>query len=292
MAEKRKILKHDGLSLRIFLAILITIGGFFSLALGDHLFMSRGDTLTNKIWTYVVPFLYLFTVYWLVRKFHFFNDYFFEKTKIPLQFMKTLVFGVFFMLIALGISFLGNVAPFMDKKPVDNFAFILMQLIVYCLCIGFFEEGLFRGVMLRILFKDESKKSLWTGFLVSSVMFGMIHLGNLTVGVPKPIATVTQVIYAMLLGMTLAALYLSFKSFIGIGILHALIDFISYYGLLYGHKAEAAADHIGDIRLLDAGATVGVLVPSAILGTLLLLSFSKKHCVCGSHQPSAGKSFL
>lgn len=170
-----------------------------------------------------------------------------------------------------------NVLSFIDKKPLDNFSNILFKLIVLNICIGFFDKGLFRRIILRSLFKDDSKKSLWIGFLFSSLLFGLIHFGNLSVASQRPIAVTSQVIYTMFLGMLLSALYLRFKSFIGIMLLHSFIDFISFYPILYGQSTGVTFKNVADITLIDAVATVCVLIPSAILGVIISISFSKKY---------------
>lgn len=271
--------KRYGFSVRILLTILISIGGLCSLAAGNYFFTSRADTLTNGILTYVIPFTYLFIVYWSMRKFNFDNDNFFKTTNDELKTFKTFFVGVLCIIIPLILSFLENVLPFIYKNPLDNFSNILFKLIVLNLCIGFFEEGLFRRVILRVLFKDDSKKSLWIGFLFSSLLFGIIHFGNLSVASQRPVAITSQVIYAMFLGMLLAGLYLRFKSFIGIMILHAFIDFISFYPILYGQGSGITFENVADITLIDAVATVGVLIPSAVLGVIILISFFKKYYV-------------
>lgn len=275
--EKNLKEKRYGFYIRILLTILISIGGLCSLAAGNYFFTDRTDTLTNGILTYIIPFTYLFIVYWIMRKFNFDNDNFFKTTNFKLKTFKTFFIGVLCIIIPLVLSFMENVLSFIDKKPLDNFSNILFKLIVLNICIGFFEEGLFRRIILRSLFKDDSKKSLWIGFLFSSLLFGLIHFGNLSVASQRPIAVTSQVIYAMFLGMLLSALYLRFKSFIGIMLLHSFIDFISFYPILYGQSTGVTFKNVADITLIDAVATVGVLIPSAILGVIILISFSKKY---------------
>lgn len=269
--------KRYGFSIRIILGILISIGGLCSLAGGNYFFTSRADTLTNGILTYIIPFTYLFIIYWIIGKSNFANDNFFETTNVNLKVFKTFFIGFLCILIPLTLSFLENVLPFIDKKPLDNFSILLFRLIILNICIGFFEEGLFRRIILRILFKDDSKKSLWIGFLFSSLLFGLIHFGNLSVASQRPIAVISQVIYAMFLGMLLAGLYLKYKSFIGVMLLHAFIDFISFYPTLYSQDVGITSKNVADITLIDGIATVGVLIPSAVLGVIILISFSKKY---------------
>ena len=216
-------------------------------------------------------------VYGIARKFNLINQSFFENKDIRFKGLKTFFTGFLCMILAICISILSSVLPFVGTKPVENFNVMLIQLIVLSLCIGIFEEGLFRGVILRILFKDNSKKSLWIGFMFSSFLFGMIHFGNLTIATQRPIAITSQVIYAMMLGLLLSALYIRFKSYIGIVCLHGFVDFISFVPRLYGKDLGASSEAVADISLKNGITTVGVIVPSAILGIVILIRFSKKY---------------
>lgn len=263
------------LKVRILAATLLMVGGFFSLALGSYFFTNKEKTLLREIAVYSIPFLYIFIVNAGMKKLGFSNKNFFQEEKISCKFLKTFFVGLLFISLALMFSFLESVVPFLGKKTANHFFTVLLQLLAFNLCIGFFEEGLFRRTILRILFKDDSKKSLWTGICFSSFLFGIIHFGNLTVSEQRPIAVTTQVIYAMLMGFVLSALYIRYKSFAGICVLHAFIDFVSYFPKLYENGAAAMPENLADIRMVDAVTTVGIMLPSAIMGLLLLISFSK-----------------
>lgn len=265
------------IKVRIITGILITVGAFFALAVGNYIFPSNDGKIRNEILTYCIPFAYLIVVYGIARKFNLINQSFFENKDIRFKGLKTFFTGFLCMILAICISILSSVLPFVGTKSVENFNLMLIQLIVLSLCIGIFEEGLFRGVILRILFKDNSKKSLWIGFMFSSFLFGMIHFGNLTIATQRPIAITSQVIYAMMLGLLLSALYIRFKSYIGIVCLHGFVDFISFVPRLYGKDLGTSSEAVADISLKNGLTTVGVLVPSAILGIVILIRFSKKY---------------
>lgn len=268
--------KEYSFSTRVILAILLTLGGFLALMGGDYFFTSRGNTLNNEILFYIIPFIYIFVAHYLIKKFNIDNGSFFKDLKVRAKMPKTILLGILCMIIPLGLSMLENVVPYLDKTPINNYSTILAKLILLNLCIGLFEEGLFRRIILRVLFKDESKKSLWLGFLFSSFLFGIIHIGNFSVAPQRPLAISSQIIYAMFLGMLLSALYIKYKSFIGVVILHAFVDFIMSFPRLFGQVGNVASKNIPDITLSQAGITISILLPSAILGIIILLLYSKK----------------
>lgn len=266
--------KGSGFFIRILAAAGLTIGGFLSLAAGDLLFSRGSESLTSQILVYIIPILYLTTLHCIFKKHRFLNDPFFETEKISWSGPRTFFTGALFMLIPLGLSILGNVLPYIGKKPVAGYAAILVQLILLNLLIGLFEEGLFRHLIFKILWKDSSRRSLLLSFFLSSLLFGVLHFGNLTVAAQKPIAVTTQVLYAFFLGMLFAGLYLRYHSFLGIAVLHGFIDFITSFPRLYGQPDPITS---ADITLLQGIATAGILLPSGLLGILLLRSFIKRY---------------
>ncbi len=77
---------------------------------------------------------------------------------------------------------------------------------------GFYEEMFFRGLLLQNLLK----KGIMKAVVISSIMFGLIHLVNGIVGF--------QVISAALFGIYLSAIYLRTKNIWPIIAIHALWD--------------------------------------------------------------------
>lgn len=268
--EQTSNFKTPGTAVRVVAAILLTIGGFLSLVAGDFFFSDSTQALHGEIRIYIIPVIYLTLVHYFLKKYHFLNEILFQKRAIPLRGLKTFSLGVLAMIIPLGLSLLGQVLPCLGKKPAAGYPTILFQLILLNLLIGFFEEGLFRYTIFRLLVKAHSKKSLVFGFLLSSLLFGFLHFGNLTTATQKPIAVSSQVIYACFLGMLFAALYLQFQSFPVIAVLHGFVDFLTYFPMLYG-QTEAAASP--DITFTQGLLTVALLLPSGLCGILLLIRF-------------------
>ena len=93
----------------------------------------------------------------------------------------------------LPFHFLGGIRPL----PTDE---LLVLLVAYA-ATGFYEEGMYRGLILGIL----RPKGVWTSVIVSSVLFGLAHLTNILLrGNPGLIAL--QALGAATDGVGMAAL--------------------------------------------------------------------------------------
>lgn len=94
---------------------------------------------------------------------------------------------------------------------------------------GIAEELTFRFAILTILlsvFKNSQFK-IYYGVFLSSLLFGLIHLPNTSVG-QSINNTILQVIFAVALGMFLSAIYLYTDWFFGPVIIHSLIDILAF----------------------------------------------------------------
>ncbi|MDC0559146.1 CPBP family intramembrane metalloprotease [Candidatus Izimaplasma bacterium] len=104
--------------------------------------------------------------------------------------------------------------------------YVVYYFIVECLSIGYFEEIAFRVILLTILLQrlPKTKKGMFQAVLISSAVFGLIHLTNLFAGAGFA-PTIMQVGYSFLTGAMLAVVYLKTKSFLAIVLLHASYNF-------------------------------------------------------------------
>ena len=93
----------------------------------------------------------------------------------------------------------------------------LLYFVSMC-CVGFLEEVIFRGLLFRAMEKD----SLKTAVLVSSLTFGLGHIVNLFNGSGKdPVSSVTQIVFAILVGFVLVLIFYHGKSLIPCILFHA-----------------------------------------------------------------------
>lgn len=99
--------------------------------------------------------------------------------------------------------------------------------LVTALGAGFVEEYICRGILLQIAFKDglHSYKNVLQAALISSLVFGLAHLGNLRTQALD--VTLFQVYYAMAIGLYFAAVVIRTRSLWWTIFIHFMIDFAS-----------------------------------------------------------------
>lgn len=119
-------------------------------------------------------------------------------------------------------------------KPISQFGSRLLNadLLVYATVLaleaGICEECMVRALPLgNTLIRQTDRKQFITLALLSSAIFGLVHLGNLFRG-GETLPVITQVFTAVGMGMTFAAIYMRTGSIIPSVILHALWDFASF----------------------------------------------------------------
>jgi uncharacterized protein len=117
--------------------------------------------------------------------------------------------------IVLGLPFL------MGIKASDAGTFIYL-VIGYALT-GFMEEGLMRGIVLRVLKPTGTTRSV----IISSLLFGLIHIGNLLYR--NPFIVIAQMIGAFVHGIGLSAIRLRTNTIWFPVILHGLHDLALKY---------------------------------------------------------------
>lgn len=127
----------------------------------------------------------------------------------------------------------------------------------YALAIGFSEEAIFRGLFLQFLLPRGATRAV----VLSSLVFGLMHLANLMVGADLT-GTLTQVIYATLIGICFAGVRLYIGSLWPLIIIHALVDFFP--------KLALAGVSVGSVDLVSAVIVIGIQVPFALYGAWLL----------------------
>lgn len=130
--------------------------------------------------------------------------------------IRLLILPAILALLALGLSL-----PGVDLSEGGRVALSLPQPFLT----GFWEEGLTRGFFLfaLLIIAVRNGSSPMKAVVVSSVGFGLMHLVAL-VGGRNPGATLTQAIYAALLGIGFSALLLRTNALWALVGLHALID--------------------------------------------------------------------
>jgi uncharacterized protein len=131
---------------------------------------------------------------------------------------------------------------------------------VVALMIGFVEEGIFRGIMVRALYA----RGMWVAVIVSSVLFGLSHSINIFLG-ENPEAVLLQIIYATTIyGFGSAALVIYTGTLLPLIAIHFWIDFSGW--LATGSSLQTSGVTFGDVFITVVGSILAIGY-----GTLLLI---------------------
>jgi membrane protease YdiL (CAAX protease family) len=144
------------------------------------------------------------------------------------------------------------VSDFQVTSPAQITFFAL-----FAFAIGFAEEVIVRGIFLRIFLP----KGRLYAVLMSSLIFGLMHLGNLLIGADLG-STLTQVVYATLIGIAFAGVLSYGRSIWPLIVIHALVDF---FPMLSGPVADNSQMDILSVLIL-----IAVQIPFAIYGYWML----------------------
>jgi membrane protease YdiL (CAAX protease family) len=107
----------------------------------------------------------------------------------------------------------------------------IVSIVFQMLGIAFFEEILFRGILLNtIIYKFGNKKNgIYYAIIISSLLFGLSHLLNLINSPNIVTGTISQVIYSTIIGFIYSTVYIRYKNIFSIIIIHALFNIISIF---------------------------------------------------------------
>ncbi|HEV2656910.1 MAG TPA: CPBP family intramembrane glutamic endopeptidase, partial [Ktedonobacteraceae bacterium] len=167
---------------------------------------------------------------------------------------KALFLGLFFLLGLFPVLLL------VFSREIHQTPLLTIALTaVFCLFVGIAEEGLFRGIILNMLLP----KGIWKAVLLSSLLFGCVHILNVFVGFPLN-GALAEMLSALGFGMFLAAVRLRTNSLRPGIIAHALWDFPLI--ILNMHR-----QHIVSPSLLEALLVGGILCAIYIVCTLIVL---------------------
>ncbi len=112
--------------------------------------------------------------------------------------------------------------------------------IIFSFSVGFFEEGLFRGIIMNGFVKllPKTKIGLWLAVIISSFIFGFAHVMDYVPYIEQnPISIILQmvnkIIAAGVFGMLLTAIYLKTKNIWTCVIIHALNDLLLFWAEVF-----------------------------------------------------------
>lgn len=132
-------------------------------------------------------------------------------------------FLVVFESIIAVCSFISNVGG-NSLRPIIQILFFIISVTGT----GLTEEFLFRGIVQNILldtYGRKEKKSIITGIMISSLIFGTMHLINIFSGVSVN-GAIIQALSTISIGFYFGAVYVRCKNIWSVAFLHALLDFV------------------------------------------------------------------
>ncbi len=180
---------------------------------------------------------------------------------------------IVWMVVALAVAL--NNLPWLSWLNGDcTFALVAKGtgavFLLYCLAVGLFEEIVFRGLLFPCLIEafSKTKKGLVMAFVISSVLFGVAHLGNLFVGAGIG-DTLLQTVYSTLIGGLCAFVLLKTKNIVCPSLIHILYNFC---GLLFDGKVGLGTGIPFYLPTLILTVVVGLL--AGIIVIIALFSYT------------------
>ncbi len=143
-------------------------------------------------------------------------------------------------------------AMFVLKEPLLAFAYGAVALLV-----AFGEEGVFRGVMLKAL----ERRSIWAAALISSFLFGAVHLLALSHAPPELVVFfIGQAGVAMAIGLLMAGLTFRYHSILPAVFFHFLLDAMQFWNAGgVGAAVKKTLESLSDYQIA-AGIVIGMVL--------------------------------
>lgn len=156
-------------------------------------------------------------------------------------------------------------AYFNGRAVLTSPVYRVFLFLIECLSVGFFEEIIFRGVLLIFLLKALSKlkMNLILSIVISSFIFALSHLFNLFSGAAYG-DTFLQIGYSFLVGMMWAVMFLKTKNIWLTMILHASFNFFGQVMF-----------YLGDVNNRYDFLTISMTILLAILASLYTFKLYK-----------------
>lgn len=162
--------------------------------------------------------------------------------------------------------------PFSGDLVINNFEFF--STLLQDLVTGLEEEFAFRGVIFGLViynFKDYRNKLLRI-MLITSSLFGIIHLLALFNGFHQWPAVLAQVISAFMLSFLFCSLLLHTGNIVLLGLVHGLLNFSSGLGDLLHSGTGSSASQEMEGMLIEGIVRIIVSLPCLLIGIYLLKS--------------------
>jgi membrane protease YdiL (CAAX protease family) len=120
--------------------------------------------------------------------------------------------------------------------------YLVLLGLVSMIGIGIREECVFRATIQNILARKyaSSVKGVWLTAIVSSLIFGLVHMSNIFIGA-EVVPVIVQSIGCVTGGLFFAALYLRCGNIWVPVLIHALLDLAGLFGTVFSYGSTVAA---------------------------------------------------
>lgn len=181
------------------------------------------------------------------------------------SFLDTIAAGLF--VLGLQMYALWAIAMLTAANPDTQWAGIgqILLGLVMLFGVGFREETVFRGIIAGALWEKYggSRAGIWRAALLSGLIFGLIHMGNLLSGA-NLVSVLVQTAAAAAIGTAFAAIYFRGGNLWALVLLHSLTDTASLFGALFT-KNNTLVDSINTLGLINLTPVVTMLLLTAFL---------------------------
>lgn len=220
---KNKILKNSIFA--FLLAITIVLGTFIAFPLSIPI-VNYSNNQIGQISVPILEFIVSIVFVLLVKKI--FKSFFFGFTKIKTNLTLPITIPVV-ITVLLNLFTSSSLNLLSNKMTIIEILIAVFWSLIGAICVGFYEEITLRSGLFNLLMNifNTNKLCILISSILSSLIFGLLHLLNLSGGAPI-LATLGQVIYATAMGFFLAVTYLKMQSILVPITIHAVIDWSDF----------------------------------------------------------------
>lgn len=229
-------------------AFIGTLAGILGLFISYRIWGDVSPVKAEGVISYLPPLIIVVLLYLVFRR---------KPVHEPGRIFSALGKGRYLIIAGMIVLILGYITiKREDMVPLEGMR--IVYFILTCMATGVFEELLCRGFSQNILVEGYRREgeSAWTGILLASVIFALLHFLNL---VSKPeliLGTIVQVIYTFSMGLYLGVIYFRTKSISGVILLHALFNFLGSFTEVITKPVEG-----GDISPFSALIQLAIMLP-------------------------------
>lgn len=202
----------------------------------------------------------------------------------------------FWKSIVLGAPLLG-MALVMLPSSIDsargvNFG-VLINLVLYCAAIGIAEEFLCRGWVQNEFLErfGKNRKQVILSIVLSSFIFGGMHISNIWNADQSVFETFLQVIQATASGSLLGSVYYRTKNIWSVAFLHGFYDFSILLGEVNVIKACTTGEPTSSIVLYHMISS-SLIIAFYVISTMILLRKSKVDKILNNKQEPSIEEYL